>query len=223
MFEINNKEYTSYEICGSTVYEIKDFYKYPDEVIKLINNISPKWHKEKEMEQGISLNGQKFYDLRHENVIHGIKKVTNFLSNICKQDIHFKKNIFATNIFKFIDPSFNKCEDNYWWPHNDSGYTALVYLNKQTFPGTNLYTRLCENESGTEHSTPWQSKSNYILEHNLEAEYNKLVFFDGKNLCHSMSVTDNLFCDIIRYNQVFFFSESKKLEKISSVFFGQKG
>lgn len=222
MFEINNKEYTSYEICGSTIYEIKDFYKYPDQVVKLVNDLPAGWHKKNEMNNGISLNGKKFYDLRHDRAINGITEVTDFLSTICHQPVHFKDNTFATNVFQFIDPSFNKYQDNYWWPHNDSGYTALVYLNEQNFPGTNIYTRLCKEESGTEHSTPWQSKSNYILEHNLEAEYNKLVFFDGKKLCHSMSVTDNLFCDVIRFNQVFFFSESKKLEKNFSVFFGQK-
>ena len=37
---------------------------------------------------------------------------------------------FLTNVTKFIDKNFNDYENNYWYPHKDFGYTALIYFNK---------------------------------------------------------------------------------------------
>ena len=207
MFEINNKEYTSYKICGSTIYEFKDFYKYPDQVVKLVNDIPAGWHKKEEMNNGISLNGKKFYDLRHHNQVNGIKEVTDFLSTICHQPVHFKDNTFATNIFQFIDPAFNKYKDNYWWPHIDSGYTALIYLNNFSYPGTNLYSALKEPDyDQNEHYKPWQPKSDWKIEATLEAKFNKLVMFDGLNNPHAMVINSDLFYNKTRLNQVVFFN-----------------
>ena len=202
MLQINNKNFIQYEVNGTTVYEIQDFYKYPDKVIEFISNIIPYLHKGHEQP---SYNGRAFEDLRHSVPVRGLWEVCNFLSSICNQhacDPHSLK----TNMFKFLDSNFDQHDQNYWWPHIDDGYTALVYLNNFSYPGTNLY-----NSSNVkllnkgEHFTPWQPKSNWKLETTLQAEYNKLVLFDGLNNPHSMSISDNLFFDQYRLNQVIFF------------------
>ena len=206
MFEINNKNFIQYEINGTTVYEIQDFYKYPDKIVDFISNILPRFHKE---DQYPSLNGYAFEDLRHSCQVIGMREVSSFLSNICKQR-NDNENTLSTNMFKFLDKNFNRYNDNYWWPHIDFGYTALIYLNSFSYPGTNLYTSLVgESHGGNEHLTPWQPKSNYKLEKTLYAKYNKLVLFDGLVNSHSMAITDDRFYDNYRLNQVLFFKKEK--------------
>ena len=206
MFEINNKNFIQYEINGTTVYEIQDFYKYPDKIVEYISNVLPGVHN---ADQYPSLNGHLFEDLRHHCPVRGMSEVSRFLSNICKQFNENGENIFNTNIFKFLDKNFNKYNDCYWWPHKDNGYTALIYLNNFSYPGTNLYTSFVGESQGLEHYTPWQPKSNYKLEKTLYAEYNKLVLFDGLSNSHSMAITDDSFYEDYRLNQVIFFKEEK--------------
>ena len=208
MFEINNKNYIQYQVNETTVYEIEDFYKYPDKLVEFISNLLPYLHK---AEQQGSLNGNAFEDLRHSCDVIGLREVKNFLSGICKQEFG-DPDTLETNMFKFLDKNFNRYNDNYWWPHIDGGYTALIYLNSFSYPGTNLYTSLVGENRDIEHITPWQPKSNYKLEKTLYAKYNKLVLFDGTNL-HSMATTDNRFYDNYRLNQVLFFNKEKNESK----------
>ena len=201
MFEINNKNFIEYKVNETTVYEITDFYKYPDKIVEFISNILPYYHKGN---QTPSYNGHAFEDMRHSCLVKGMSKVCNFLSGICNQ-YPCEEHMLNTNMFKFLDKNFNRYDDNYWWPHIDDGYTALIYLNDFSFPGTNLYTSLAGLPDGIEHYTPWQSKSNYKLETTLYAEYNKLVLFDGLSNPHSMAIESDIFCDQTRLNQVIFF------------------
>jgi len=202
VFEINNKNYIEYDVNGTTVYEIKDFYKYPDKVVEFISNILPHYHKEGDLER--SFNGYGFEDMRHSCPVRGMSEVCKFLSSICNQPA-CDENMLNTNMFKFLDKNFNRHEDNYWWPHIDGGYTALIYLNDFSYPGTNLYTSLDKLPNGIEHLIPWQPKSKYKLETTLYAEYNKLVFFNGLANPHSMAIDSDIFCNQTRLNQVIFF------------------
>tara|TARA_B100002019_G_scaffold61166_1_gene52385 strand:+ start:8679 stop:9407 length:729 start_codon:yes stop_codon:yes gene_type:complete len=218
-FEINNKNYTTYEVNGTTVYEIQDFYKYPDKVTEFISNIKPFYHKTP-LDIGSSLNGRKFRDMRHRAEVMGMHLVTDFLSELCGQKpIENSSDVLLTNYFRMLDSKFNQYEDNYWWPHIDDGYTSLVYLNTFSYPGTNLYQHKIHDspssykeldktiwDTTTEHITPWQPKSDWKLNHTIQAEYNKLVLFDGYENVHSMNVDSNLFEHKLRLNQVIFFA-----------------
>jgi len=202
IFEINNKQYTEFFVNNTIVYEIKDFYKYPDKILEFISHIQPFLHKEN---SSPSFNKIAFKDMRHRCQVKGMKDVNKFLSNICKQFPHDEYSL-CTNVFKLLDKKFNQYEQNYWWPHIDDGYTALVYLNSFSYPGTNLYTPLKQPDYNQgEHFKPWQPKSNWKVEYTLEAEFNKLVMFDGLNNPHAMVINSDLFYNKTRLNQVTFF------------------
>ena len=49
-------------------------------------------------------------------------------------------------------------------PDDDCFYNCLIYLNKPTCDGTNLYEKIDDNEGDNEHTHPWQSKNKYKLE-----------------------------------------------------------
>jgi len=204
IWELNNKNYTV-DICnGTKVYTIHDFYKYPDKIVDFISDYKPHYHK---ADVKPSFNGGPFHDMKHNIKVDDLKEVVNFLQSICKQQPKFDEWV-CTNCFKLVDKKFNNYRDNYWWPHIDHGYTCLIYLNKFSYPGTNLYSPVIEpNYNQIEHYVPWQSKKNWVLKKNLTAEYNKLVLFDGLNNPHGMDISSDLFYDYMRLNQVFFFEQ----------------
>lgn len=220
-FEINNRNYTTYEVNGTTVYEIQDFYKYPDKVVDFIFNIKPSWHKEDQIGES-SLNGRKFRDVRHYAEIKGLHLATEFISEICGQQPTNSPNKLITNSFDMLDPEFDLHEDYYWWPHVDDGYTSLVYLNTFPGPGTNMYSHKIYDSpekykhiedllwsNTNEHEEPWQPKSDWKLNHTIQAEYNKLVLFDGYNNVHSMSIESDVYQNRTRLNQVTFFAPER--------------
>ena len=235
-FEINNKNYTTYEVNGTTVYEIQDFYKYPDKVTEFISNLKPFFHKTPLEKYGesindrtfidSSLNGRKFRDMRHTTEVVGMHLVTDFLSELCGQrTIEPSSDVLLTNYFKMLDPEYNHYKDNYWWPHIDDGFTSIVYLNTFSYPGTNMYSHKIYDlpremkkleeylwSKTTEHVSPWQPKSDWELNHTIQAEYNKLVLFDGYNNAHSMSMDSNIFDHKLRLNQVMFFSAPERFD-----------
>lgn len=203
MFEINNKNYTTYEVNGTVVYEIKDFYKHPDKVVEFISNLQPYYHKGGERH---SFNGIAFKDMRHVCQAKGMDSVSKFLSEVCNQKPLNKPHTLSTNVFKLKDKKFNNYADNYWWPHIDNGYTALIYLNTFSYPGTNLYSALkTPDYNQGEHFKPWQPKSDWKVEKTIQAEFNKLVLFDGLNNPHAMVIDSDLFYNKTRLNQVIFF------------------
>ena len=217
-FDINNRNYTTYEVNGTTVYEIEDFYKYPDKVVDFIFNLKPSWYKKNQSGE-LSLNQRKFRDRRHETEVQGLHLVSEFLSELCGQKPLQSSNTLLTNYFNMLDPKFDLHEDNYWWPHIDDGYTSLIYLNTFSYPGTNMYQHKIHDSPKdyrkledliwlrtNEHEQPWQPKSDWKLNHTIQAEYNKLVLFDGFSNVHSMNTDSNIFQSISRLNQVLFFA-----------------
>jgi hypothetical protein len=202
IFEINNKQYSETIVNETVVYEIENFYKYPDKILEFVSHIQPFYHKE---DQASSFNGVAFKDMRHRCQVKGMESVCEFLSGVCKQQPQ-EKHSFCTNVFKLLDRKFNRYSDNYWWPHIDIGYTALIYLNNFSYSGTNLYSALKEPDYNKgEHYKPWQPKSDWKIEATIEAKFNKLVMFDGLNNPHAMVINSNLFYNKTRLNQVVFF------------------
>ena len=203
MFCVNNKEYTVETYRGSKIYTINDFYKYPDKIVDFISGNEPHYHKSNIKP---SFNGVAFHDMRHDIQVEGLEDSVDILKPLCNQENKFGGRLL-TNHFKLVDKRFNNYKDNYWWPHEDSGYTAIIYLNQFSYPGTNLYTPIePPNYNQIEHFVPWQSKKKWNLGKNLKAEYNKLVFFNSSYNPHGMDISSDLFYNEIRLNQVLFFA-----------------
>ena len=104
---------------------------------------------------------------------------------------------------------FNDYKNNFWHPHTDTGYTALIYFNKNDSEcGTNLYRNTSpdtENNVG-EHVVPWRSKSKWKIIKTLKPKFNRCVLFDGDFFPHGMHIpNDKYFKDEYRLNQVVFF------------------
>jgi hypothetical protein len=206
IFEINNNDIHIENFYGSKIYTIKDFYKYPDKVSDFINHYPLKYWKETDSP---SYNKILFHDRRHEIVVDEFIEVTNFLSTVCGQSTQFKDKIF-TNTIKFKKHKFNDYKNNYWRPHLDLGYNALVYFNTFNCDGTNIYESLGKGDSKIypEHYKPWVNKKDWKILKTIKSCYNTLVLFDGKKFYHGMAINDDsFFQDILRFNQVVFFEE----------------
>ena len=209
MFELNNKlEVKKQYLKNSIIYTIDDFYKTPDEILSFIERNPAHPHK---IEEEGSLNMKYFQDLRHSNYFNSLEKVNVFLKNIVKQDVKYQNYNFLTNVTKFIDKEFNDYENNYWYPHKDFGYTALIYFNKEETNATNLYEDIGDDfkniKNTSEHSNPWRPKEKWQIIHTIRSKYNRCVIFDGL-IFHGMVVDNDMFFSKYRVNQVLFFKKS---------------
>ena len=216
-FDINESvNVVTQEIEGSKIWIFDDFYQHPDEVKSFILSTVPHVHKGKKEK---TWNGTHFFDMRHEIDVD-ISHVYEFLKSFTQQDYLVEPYIY-TNYSKFIsDTSFNSYKTHYWWPHADSGYTGIVYLNDDDEYGTNLY-KLKKSEqypldypndassSTPEHWEPWREKYRYKLIETLKPKYNRCILFNGKKFLHGQHVAgERYFHDEFRLNQVFFFTQS---------------
>lgn len=196
IFEINDlKNLKKNSFC----LEMKNFYKHPDAVCNFLNERNPYIHKWYEKD---SLNTVNFIDLRHQFIDENFKKTEKQIYKFLNRNDANAKGLILTNFIKMLNDK-NNFKDNYWWPHVDPNlYNCIIYLNKDSCDGTNIYSQIQENK-GTEHSSPWQSKNKYILLQNIKAEYNKLVIFRS-NLHHGMAYYNDKFNNVFRKNQVIF-------------------
>ena len=212
MFELNeNITIKESVVEGSLIYAIDDFYKNPEEILTFLLENETEFHKK---EQQPSFNSIHFEDKRHFLQRSEIVKVYEFLSKICKQPPNFENgnDEVITNFFKLKKNKFNDYDNNYWFPHLDSGYTAIIYLNKNdNHSGTNLYKKVNPTEPypiQSEHYAPWVSKNKFKLIHSLEPKYNRMVLFNGFKFYHGMNIcNDDYFGDAYRMNQVLFFQK----------------
>ena len=211
IFEINNLSNINIDqFRGGHTFIMDNFYKHPEKVIDWINAHEPfLWKKE----QQPSYNGVKFFDLRHRIECPQLLDIQNQLSKIVHQK-PLNPGTFTTNKSRFEKDQFNDYQNNFWWPHLDDGYTALIYLNHQTYPGTNIYDDPEEDsyEGVTEHLAPWRSKKKWELVKNFEAKFNRLIIFNANELFHGMAVDNELFFgNEYRLNQVIFFDSEQPI------------
>ena len=189
---------------GSKIYYIHDFYRDVDAIKSKLDNIEPDYFKKHH--EG-SNNGVFFEDRRHKIKSDDMKFITKVLSNLCEQrpvnDTHF-----LTNVHRFKKVDFNDYHDHLWWPHKDTGYNALIFLNKDDKEcGTNLYEMVDDIEyedrlSKSEHGHSWRKKERWKVLKHIEPEYNMCVLFDGLKFWHGMNIcNDRYFGDEYRINQ----------------------
>lgn len=209
IFEINDlDDIQEIELYGSKLYIKDNFYKYPNLVLNFIElHQSEIWKKY----ETPSYNTIHFEERRHHFDVHSLNEISSKLSNIVKQPavIPYK---FATNYIRFIDRKFNDFQNNYWWPHLDSGYTAIIYFDNfgEEIPGTNLYKKVkpYNFQDYPEHYCPWINKEKFEVIHSFKSKFNRLVMFDGNKFLHNMAIEDDrFFYNIFRKNQVIFFTE----------------
>ena len=196
MFEINNKQveqYTHFKV-------IRDFYKKPDEVVEFIHRFEPEWHKNP---VGFFSQGYDFDDMRHTIYNWQIKPVWDFLRTVTKQkpldndpDMEYA---IETNYTYFHQIYKNK----HFYPHRDRGQTAMVYLDKETANGTNIYKNISWNEDKHQHRDHYCNENEVKVIAHTPSEYNKLVIWNGLEL-HGLC-QDEKYIDRWRLNQVFFF------------------
>ena len=215
IFDLNEEAILIREpFLGSNLYYIDNFYKNPDDIVDMIRNTPSKLHHPRKDNIQYSLNGRCFEDRRHTIKNNEITPIYDHLSNICGQDpLHPYTGTILTNLMKFSRNDFNNYKDNYWHPHMDDGYTALVYLNNfDDVCGTNIYksTKPDLPETRGEHMDPWRSNKNWEIITTLRPEYNRCVLFDGNKFTHGMHICDErYFGDEYRLNQVFFFENKQ--------------
>lgn len=215
IFDLNEEAIVVREsFMGSNLYYIDDFYQNPDDIVKYFEMTPDVRHHPDIKSEFQTLNSICFDDRRHNFKSREITPVYNHLSKICGQvpiSMH-KDDSIITNKTRFFKIKFNNYLDNYWYPHTDSGYNAIVYLNKNECDksGTNLYRSIQPDlpRSRGEHVDPWRSKENWKIITTLKPAYNRCVLFDGKKFPHGMHICDDMyFGDEFRLNQVFFFEK----------------
>ena len=202
MFELNDELKIEKELfLGSIIYTIDNFYKNPLEVHDyLFSNPAPLW----KINERPSCNGLYFEDRRLIKTDERLKLVIDFLGNLISQ----KPNSYniVTNQVRFNKHEFNDIDKCHWWPHIDYGYNGIVYFNKDSINGTNLYHEIKHQDMITEHHRPWRSKNDFEILKHLQPRYNRLVFFDGYKFPHGMNIENKkYFSKEYRKNQVFFF------------------
>jgi hypothetical protein len=207
MFKINDTLDIKIEECqGSKIYIINNFFKDPDVLRNyLIKTPAPLWKGDVMP----SNNGVMFEDRRHHLSDPSITAIQEMLATLCNDSMFDSNMDMFSNCCHFKHNVFNDYENNYWSPHTDPGYTAIVYLDKDVGPGTNLYEQMEPDVNhAPEHWAPWRPRSKYKIIKTLESTYNRLVLFNGKKFLHGMAIEDDRFFNEERLNVAIFLQNS---------------
>lgn len=200
MFEINNNKVEKYKHFSV----IRDFYKEPDQVVKFIHSHNPEYHKHP---FGFFSQGYDFEDMRHTIFHREMRPVWDFLINLTGQKPASK---FMPNVEYVIETNYTYFykiyKNKYFYPHQDFGKTALVYLDKEAANGTNIYEPITyTTDNREEHKEHYADESELKVIAHIPSEYNKLVIWDGMKyhgLCQ-----DEKYLNAWRLNQVFLFQK----------------
>ena len=216
IFELGNWDINTEIVLGSKVIVIDNFYRTPklikDFILKPMPNL---WRA------GFpgSRNGCDYQDRRSivslsDKSFEDHKKTFDIISQLIGQPAgeHSNNHSFTSNVSKFHKTKFNNYHDNWWWPHRDRGYNAIVYLNDEfgdsEYTGTALFHPDGLQAKTNEGVDPWIPKFEYELVKHMKGKYNRCVLFDGKLFPHAMLIdNDDWFQDFYRVNTVLFFDE----------------
>ena len=201
-------------------YQIDNFYKNPEAVLEYFHTECKYDLFKKSLPN--TRNGKEFSDRRHTGSHYMMHGVAEALKVVCGAKT-FKNDPgpILTNTFQMHDRDYNNYKDNYWWPHLDHGWTALIYFNEGGCEGTNLYHRpnapklIAQHgmdnlfrkgeEANSEHTDPWADRDSWILGGNVKSAFNRVIIFPSK-IYHGQAVESDRWFDEVRMNQVIFFN-----------------
>ena len=207
-------------VAGTKAFRIDNFYSNPGFIFDSIMNTGPIPMQRDANGNAMGYNQIEFLDLRHENVVPRLRDVADslvkeidFLKYV-ENDKHTEPSLLKTNFMQWRNTEFNDYKNNYWFPHYDTDWTCIIYLNEGTTNGTNVYEPFDEEyvqnylKNGHEHIDSWQPKHNFRLLDYLEPAFNRAYLFKAGKLLHGAAVNDETYFAsnrLIRLNQVMFF------------------
>ena len=184
-------------ILGTPVFIIDNFLQDPDGIHDQCFAELGTMHKKT---QKNTLNGVHFNDLR--KIIQGdlVTEVDGLVKELTGQVPTNPQ--FATNELLLYPHAYNNPQDNWWWPHVDSGYNMIIYMSKNGDDcGTNLYYPDDFTPCADEHASPWIPKNKMRRIIHLEGKYNRMVLFDGL-IPHGMNLVKDKYINEYRRNIV---------------------
>ena len=184
-------------ILGTPVFIIDNFLQDPDGIHDQCFAELGTMHKKT---QKNTLNGVHFNDLR--KIIQGdlVTEVDGLVKELTGQVPTNPQ--FATNELLLFPHAYNNPQDNWWWPHVDSGYNMIIYMSKNGDDcGTNLYHPDDFIPVADEHASPWIPKNKLRRIIHLEGKYNRMVLFDGL-IPHGMNLVKDKYINEYRRNIV---------------------
>ena len=208
-------------ICGEMCAFINNFFKYPDRVREYVTSCPTKDHRlEKiQVEKSISkeyLNGKSYYDAKTylERVSEPNKAELLLYQELAKI---FNSRLDPVRMFNWR--TFNQFYEvetppkPFFWPHQDSGYNMMVYLNPHNHmgAGTTFYKKKdYKLYNGMEHCDSWWDEEDWeecdtILDH-----YNCMTIFPGTNF-HSCRIIPDVHKDDMRITYINFFGAHETL------------
>lgn len=199
------------DIAGTRGYQFDNFYENPEFILNHIISTPPR-------KTGINLsesNGVYYEDMRHQRYVPKLKWYEDVITEtIGGVENTSKEPALFTNFMKWNRDSFNSYKTHYWYPHFDTYWTFILYLNPtEKNNGTNIYKPVDNywqdvQTKTVEHITPWHPKEHYEVVDYFEPVFNRGYAFQSSRLLHGAAVNDETyFDDVFRLNQVIFFQE----------------
>lgn len=200
------------DIAGTPGWQFDDFYDDPVYILNLIASTPPN-------PSGVnhsSSNGQYYSDMRHQ--VGPLKYLEPYISVIEETHGDIKNDsvepAIFTNFMHWQKHDWNDYKNNYWYPHYDTAWTFILYLNP-TEPnnGTNIYRDKDDYFNKVqsrvfEHDKPWQGREHYEVVDYLEPVFNRGYLFNSGILLHGAAIEDETYFEnMFRLNQVIFFNE----------------
>jgi hypothetical protein len=210
LFELN--EELGIAFIDDVIY-IDNFYKNYEKIYKLLNNISvPNWKISSE-----SKNFVDYYDCSYtidtsccsEKYAHGMIMLGELISKFFKEEKRFVPNSTNCRFNVFKNITYNRSNNLQHFPHIDTVYNVIVYLDKQCSGGTALYPDI-ERLHNTEHIDLFYDTSK-INKKIIQAKPNRLAIFKGEQYHGGYIEDHNAYTgENWRINQVMFFEEYKE-------------
>lgn len=210
LFELNDE--LGIAFIDDVIY-IDNFYKNYEQIYELLNNISaPNWKICPESKNFID-----YYDCSYvvdnfrcsEKYANGMIMIGELISKFFKEEKRFVPNSTNCkfNIFKNI--TYNRSNNLQHFPHIDTVYNAIIYLDKICSGGTALYPDI-ERLHNTEQVDLFYDTSK-INKKIIQAKPNRLAIFKGEQYHGGYIENHNAYTgENWRINQVMFFEEHKE-------------
>ena len=210
LFELNDE--LGIAFIDDVIY-IDNFYKNYEKIYELLNNISvPNWK--------ISPEGKNFVDYYDCSYIvdnyycskkyaHGMIMIGDLISKFFKEEKKFVPNSTNCKFNVFKNITYNRSNNLQHFPHIDTVYNAIVYLDKISSGGTALYPDI-EQLHNTEQIDLFYNTSS-INKKIIQAKPNRLAIFKGEQYHGGYIEDHNAYTgENWRINQVMFFEEHKE-------------